>query len=79
LISKASGKQIGYISPSQDEYKAALTQAGVPGHFIAMFAGFSEAIRLGEFDSAATTDLEKLLGRKPTSFEEFLTGVYGKK
>jgi NAD(P)H dehydrogenase (quinone) len=79
LISKASGKQIGYIIPSQDEYKGALTQAGVPGHFIAMFAGFSEAIRLGEFDSAATTDLEKLLGRKPTSFEEFLTGVYGKK
>lgn len=78
-ISKASGKTIGYISPSQEEYKAVLTKAGVPGHFISMFAGFAEAIRLGEFDSAAGTDLEKLLGRKPTSLESYLSSVYGKK
>ncbi len=78
-ISKASGKTIGYISPSQEEYKAVLTQAGVPAQYIAMFAGFAEAIRLGEFDSAAGTDLEKLLGRKPTSLTDYLTSVYGKK
>ncbi len=78
-ISKASGKTIGYISPSQEEYKAVLTQAGVPGHFISMFAGFAEAIRLGEFDSADDTDLEKLLGRKPTSLESYLSSFYSKK
>lgn len=78
-ISKASGKTIGYISPSQEEYKTVLTQAGVPAHLIAMFAGFAEAIRLGEFDSAAGTDLEKLLGRKPTSLESYLNSVYSKK
>ena len=79
IISKASGKTTGYISPSQEEYKAVLTNAGVPAHFIAMFAGFAEAIRMGEFDSAAGTDLEKLLGRKPTSLESYLGAVYSKK
>lgn len=78
-ISLASGHKIGYTSPSQAEYKAVLTQAGVPEHYIAMFAGFAEAIRLGEFDSATNSDLEKLLGRKPTSLPDYLTSVYGKK
>ncbi len=78
-ISNASGKTISYISPSQEEYKDVLTKAGVPGHFISMFAGFAEAIRLGEFDSADDTDLEKLLGRKPTSLESYLSSFYSKK
>lgn len=75
-ISKASGKQIGYISPSQTEYKTALTQAGVPELYTNMFAGFAEAIRIGEFDTATNTDLERLLSRKPTSLEDYLTAVY---
>ena len=78
-ISNASGKTISYISPSQEKYKDVLTKAGVPGHFISMFAGFAEAIRLGEFDSAADTDLEKLLGRRPTSLESYLRSFYSKK
>lgn len=75
-ISKASGKQISYISPSQTEYKTALTTAGVPELYVNMFAGFAEAIRIGEFDTTTNTDLERLLGRKPTSLEEYLTTVY---
>lgn len=75
-ISKASGKQISYISPSQMEYKTALTTAGVPELYVNMFAGFAEAIRIGEFDTTTNTDLERLLGRKPTSLEEYLTTVY---
>jgi len=78
-ISQASGKQIGYTSPSQTEYKAVLTQAGVPDHYVALFAGFAEAIRLGEFDSATNSDLEKLLGRKPTSLVDYLMLVYRRK
>lgn len=75
-ISKASGKQISYISPSQTEYKTALTTAGVPELYVNMFAGFAEAIRIGEFDTTTNTDFERLLGRKPTSLEEYLTTVY---
>lgn len=52
-----------------------LQQAGVPAEIIGISVGFAEAIKQGEF-SATGTDLEKLLGRKPTSVQEFLAGVY---
>lgn len=74
-LSNITGKALPYISPSQDEYKAALTTAGVPEMYINMFAGFAEAIKQGEFDSNQT-DLERLLGRKPISTAAFLEKFY---
>ena len=74
-LSKISGKSIAYISPAADEYKAALTTAGVPEMYVTMFAGFAEAIKQGEFDSTGT-DLEMLLGRKPESLLTFLEKFY---
>jgi NAD(P)H dehydrogenase (quinone) len=41
-----------------------------------MFAAFGEGIKQGELE-ATTTDLETLLGRKPTSMKAFLATVYG--
>ena len=75
IISKASGKQVPFTSPSQEEYKATLSGAGVPAEYISLFAGFAEAIRVGEFETKQH-DLSKLLGRKATSVEEFLTKQY---
>jgi len=40
-----------------------------------MFAGFSEAIKNGEFDFH-NNDLERLLNKKPTSLKDYLKGVY---
>jgi NAD(P)H dehydrogenase (quinone) len=40
-----------------------------------MFAAFAEAIKQGEFESSAA-DLERLLGRKPVTPEEYLETVY---
>lgn len=77
-ISQVSGKNISYTSPARETYKSVLTQAGVPELYVNMFAGFAEAIRIGEFDSATGTDLEKLLGRKPVSLESYLSTVYSK-
>lgn len=74
-LSKITGKALPYISPSQDEYKAALTTAGVPEMYINMFAGFAEAIKQGEFESSHT-DLELLLGRKPQTTAAFLQKFY---
>lgn len=70
------GKDISYTSPSSEVYKDTLTKANVPADYINMFAGFSEAIKQGEF-TVEKTDLEKLLGRKPTTVKQFLTTVYG--
>lgn len=75
IIGKASGKEIAFYSPSQEEYKATLAGAGVPAEYISLFAGFAEAIRAGEFETKQH-DLSKLLGRKATTVETFLKKQY---
>jgi len=77
-INKVTGRNIAYISPSIDVYSDTLTKAGVPAEYIQMFAGFGEAIKQGEFTSDET-DLEHLLGRKPTSAAEYLAQLYSVK
>lgn len=74
-LGSISGKNVGYISPSGEEYIATVTKAGMPGEYANMFAAFAEAIKQGEFESSAS-DLERLLGRKPISAEEYLKTVY---
>jgi len=73
-----AGKQINYVSPPQDIYVETLTKANVPAEYIGMFSGFVEAIKQGEF-STEKTDLENLLGRKPTTSKAFLKEVYATK
>jgi NAD(P)H dehydrogenase (quinone) len=77
IISDAAGKPVPYISPTQQEYIAALTIAGVPAAYIDMFAGFAEAIKQGEFENPSS-DLATLLGRNPVSAAAYLTQVYTK-
>jgi NAD(P)H dehydrogenase (quinone) len=77
-LGEIAGKQINYVSPPQDIYVETLTAAGVPAEYVAMFAGFAEAIKQGEF-SAEKTDLENLLGRKLTTAKAFLKEFYASK
>lgn len=77
-LSEIVGKEINYVSPSKDVYTETLTKAGVPAQYIGMFSDFAEAIKQGEF-STEKTDLENLLGRKPTSAKAFLKEVYTSK
>lgn len=74
-LSEIIGTKINYVSPSQDIYIETLKGAGVPAEYMGMFAGFAEAIKQGEF-SSDKTDLENLLGRKPTTAKAFFTEVY---
>jgi len=74
-ISNATGLSISYHSPSEEEFKVALTAAGVPGEYVGLFAGFATAIKKGEFDEVSG-DLETLLGRKPTTAAAFLSTFY---
>ncbi len=75
FISEATGKQVSYLSPSSEIYIDTLSKAGVPMEYVGMFAGFSEAIRQGEFETSSS-DLEKLIGRKPTTLKEYLKTIY---
>lgn len=74
-ISNITGKAIKYVSPTAEEYTQTLTKAGVPPDFVRSVASFMAAQAEGELD-VVSHDLEKLLGRKPTSLNDFLKGVY---
>jgi NAD(P)H dehydrogenase (quinone) len=74
-LSEISGKPIQYISPTPDEYAETLTNHGVPADYIALFTAFAIAQATGELQTVSS-DLEQLLGRKPTSIHTFLNQVY---
>ena len=77
ILSEITNTTVNYTSPSLDVYSDVLTKAGVPGEYVGMFVGFGAAIQQGEF-YADSTDLEKLLGRKPITLTAFLKQVYTK-
>jgi len=76
-ISKFSGKTINYISPKAEDYKKTLSNYGLPAEAIEVFSAFAVAQAQGELDQE-NSDLEKLLGRNPTSIFDFLKQIYTK-
>ena len=77
IISEITGEQIVYVSPSNEEFNATLTKAGVPAEYIGLFTGFSNAAKEGEFENVSN-NLETILGRKPVTVAEYLKTDYGK-
>lgn len=75
FLSEITGKIIKYISPTTEEFVHNSSKAGVPDSLIQLFSGFSNAIRQGEF-AKTSNDIEKIIGRKPTSLLNFLKQVY---
>ncbi|MCE5204655.1 MAG: SDR family oxidoreductase [Porphyromonadaceae bacterium] len=75
FLGELSGKQVRYLNPSKAEYLETVMKAGLPQEYAEMIVSFSEAIEQGEFE-AEDTDLERLLGRKPTSIFNYLKQVY---
>jgi len=78
IIGSVTNLSIKYVSPTEEEFKTALTNAGVPPTYVGLFANFSKAIKEGEFDKT-TNALEYVLGHAPTTVAEYLNGVYGNK
>jgi NAD(P)H dehydrogenase (quinone) len=74
-LSEITGKKINYLSPTADEYEQTLTKHGVPADFIGLFSSFAVAQAKGELEMVGS-DLEQILGRKPTSVKTFLNQVY---
>jgi uncharacterized protein YbjT (DUF2867 family) len=69
------GKEIRYEEISDEEYKAGLVGYGVPENLADMLAGMFVASRDGEFGTNDGT-LEKIIGRKSASVEEYLRGAF---
>ncbi|WP_225000289.1 SDR family oxidoreductase [Cesiribacter sp. SM1] len=75
MLSDTLGTKIPYVNPTAEDFAQALSSAGVPAPIVTMSVEWAEAFKQGTF-SQTSTDLEKLLGRKPTTVKEYLSGVY---
>lgn len=78
LLSEIFGKTISYTDAPLDTYVGVLKGAGVPDVFVEMLSGFATAIKNNELD-VVSSDLENLLGKKPTTVAAYLRSLYGAK
>ncbi len=72
MLSEASGKEISYSDISVSEFEQALTEAGLPEEQIAMSVMTATTFVNGALDFTYD-DMQKLLGRKPTGLETFIS------
>ncbi len=77
ILSEIKGEDVEYASPTNKDYVETLVKTGFPQQMANSLVGFCEAIKQEEF-ATETTDLEILLGRKPTSLKDYFISVYKK-
>ena len=70
ILSEDTGREIHYVDLPAEQFKQALTGAGLPEWSANALVDLQQFYRRGSA-SAVTRDVEQLLGRKPTSFEQF--------
>ncbi len=71
LLSEISGKPVPFVAGSDQDYTAHLMAAGLPEPAADFALAWVRGVISGEWDGGSG-DLEKLLGRKPTSATAFL-------
>lgn len=69
-LSEDAGREIKYVDLTPEEFKQAIVAAGVPEWSANALIDLQRFYREGGA-SAVTKDVEEVLGRKPTSFEQF--------
>lgn len=74
-LSEISGKKVGFVSPESQDFEATLKQFGLPDGIVLMSVLFAAAIKNNDFESPYS-DLENLLGRKPTDLKTFLNTTF---
>ena len=70
ILSDDLGREIRYVDLPPQQFKQALLGAGVPEWSADALINLQDFYRAGKAGSV-TNEVEKLLGRKPTSFEQF--------
>ena len=70
ILSEDTGREIKYVDLPAEQFKQALLGAGLPEWSANALVDLQQFYRRGGA-SAVTRDVEQLLGRKPTSFEQF--------
>jgi len=74
LVRAATGKPLAVVHVGDEQLAAGMKAAGVPEMFIPTLVSFDANTRLGHI-SMATSDIERLSGRKPMSLQTFLAGA----
>lgn len=74
-LSAHSGKTVNYTDVSVADFSKALAEVGVPEAMIGFSVGFATATKDGDFD-IPNTHLEQLLGRKPSSLNQFIGVIF---
>lgn len=75
MLSEISGKKVNYHPLENDEYVSLLESFGLPKFLIYLTSGTVLDIKSGQYE-IESSDLEMLLGRKPTSLKTYLTQTY---
>lgn len=75
MIYQITNKNITYISPHLDTFIKTAINSGISKEYAKMLGGFAMAAQQGELESE-NSQMERFLGRKPTSVEEFLQKMY---
>ncbi|KAK3322753.1 nucleoside-diphosphate-sugar epimerase family protein [Apodospora peruviana] len=70
-LSKVLGRHIENVNLSQEDRVKHLTSLGLPGH-VAKFMGYLEGLTAGGFEEHMNDTVEKVTGKKPIPFEEFV-------
>lgn len=83
-ISKAIGREIAFIEVSVDEYTQTLKEHGVPAGYVWLIGYLFTEVLDNEANQVMTHDIEKVLGRKPRLFLDFVkktavTGIWNQK
>tara|TARA_R110002020_G_scaffold25060_3_gene81571 strand:+ start:5649 stop:6539 length:891 start_codon:yes stop_codon:yes gene_type:complete len=75
ILSDISGRPVPYKTVSDEEYIGNLVSGGLPEPAAGFVLGWVHGVNAGEWEGKPG-DLEKLLGRKPTTPAEFLRASY---
>jgi NAD(P)H dehydrogenase (quinone) len=70
-LSKIAGKRVAYVDTPIEAFVAAKVALGFPPAAAAFLAEWAQAVAVGEY-AEVTGDLERLIGRKPVDYVDFL-------
>jgi len=75
ILTKLTGREVPYIAVSDDEYLKILADGGLPDFIPPFIRKWVQGMAAGEWQDTPG-DLEKLIGRKPTTAEEYFRSEY---